>query len=61
MKYALQTTVLSLSALRRLRFPNKKSQSSERDTAARAVLAALGLLPSRRSASATISCVLAAS
>jgi CRISPR-associated protein Csb1 len=44
MKYALQTTVLSFSALRRLRFPNNGSQSSERDTAARTVLAALGLV-----------------
>jgi CRISPR-associated protein Csb1 len=32
MKYALQTTVLSLSALRRLRFPNNESQSPERST-----------------------------
>lgn len=44
MKYALQTTVLSLAALRRLRFPNDGSQSPERDTAARTVLAALGLV-----------------
>lgn len=68
MKYALQTTVLSLSALRRLRFPdserqssgsdaentanpaaaapnlNGESQAAKRDTAARAVLAALGLV-----------------
>lgn len=44
MKYALQTTVLSLSALRRLRFPNNGSQSPERDTSARTVLAALGLV-----------------
>jgi CRISPR-associated protein Csb1 len=44
MKYALQTTVLSLSALRRLRFPNDQGQSTERDTAARTVLAALGLV-----------------
>ena len=70
MKYALQTTVLSLSALRRLRFPEKKPSSpnpdnpaagtvnenskeaegkaaalkaAQRDTAARTVLAALGL------------------
>jgi CRISPR-associated protein Csb1 len=44
MKYALQTTVLSLSALRRLRFPSNGSQSPERDVAARTVLAALGLV-----------------
>lgn len=44
MKYALQTTVLSLSALRRLRFPDNGNQSPERDTAARTVLAALGLV-----------------
>ena len=44
MKYALQTTVLSLSALRRLCFPNDGSQSLERDIAARTVLAALGLV-----------------
>lgn len=44
MKYALQTTVLSLSALRRLRFPETKVYSVERDTAARTVLAALGLV-----------------
>ena len=44
MKSALQTTVLSLSALRRLRFPNDKGHSPARDTAARTVLAALGLV-----------------
>ena len=44
MKSALQTTVLSLAALRRLRFPNNGSQSPERDNAARTVLAALGLV-----------------
>ena len=44
MKYALQTTVLSLSALRRLSFPNHGNKSFERDTAARTVLAALGLV-----------------
>jgi CRISPR-associated protein Csb1 len=44
MKYALQTTVLSLSALRRLRFSGNESQSPERDTAARTALAALGLV-----------------
>jgi CRISPR-associated protein Csb1 len=44
MKSALQTTVLSLSALRRLRFPNTKGHLPERDTAARTALAALGLV-----------------
>ncbi len=50
MKYALQTTVLSLAALRRLRFPlNEESErkaisQKERDIAARTVLAALGLV-----------------
>lgn len=44
MKYALQTTVLSLAALRRLRFPNNGSHTPDRDTAARTVLAALGLV-----------------
>ncbi len=44
--YAEQTTVLSLPALRRLRFPAKSGEKStpEGDTAARAYLAALGLL-----------------
>lgn len=44
--HALQTTVLSLPALRRLRFPLEGSADSDRavDTAARTVLAALGLL-----------------
>jgi CRISPR-associated protein Csb1 len=44
--YAEQTTVLSLPALRRLRFPAKAGEKStpEGDTAARAYLAALGLL-----------------
>jgi CRISPR-associated protein Csb1 len=42
---ALQTTVLSLPQLRRLRFPDPETQetSSERDTAGRTVLAALAL------------------
>lgn len=42
--YALQTTVLSLTALRRLRFPIDGEQSAERNLAARTVLAALGLV-----------------
>jgi CRISPR-associated protein Csb1 len=44
--YAEQVTVLSLPALRRLRFPAKAGDKStpEGDTAARAYLAALGLL-----------------
>ena len=44
--YAEQTTVLSLPALRRLRFPAKAGERStpEADTAARTYLAALGLL-----------------
>jgi CRISPR-associated protein Csb1 len=44
--YAEQTTVLSLPALRRLRFPDKPGEKSkpESDTAARTYLAALGLL-----------------
>lgn len=41
--YALQTTVLSLPALRRLHFPINGTVSAEIDTAARTVLAALGL------------------
>lgn len=40
---ALQTTVLSLSQLRRLCFPEGTSRSVERDNAGRAVLAALGI------------------
>ncbi|HYG36379.1 MAG TPA: type I-U CRISPR-associated protein Cas7 [Clostridia bacterium] len=44
MKYAQQTTVLSLSALRRLRFPVNGQQNTQRDLAARTVLAALGLV-----------------
>jgi CRISPR-associated protein Csb1 len=44
--YAEQTTVLSLPALRRLRFPAKQGEKStpEADVAARSYLAALGLL-----------------
>jgi CRISPR-associated protein Csb1 len=44
--YAEQTTVLSLPALRRLRFPAKPGEKSspESDTAARTYLASLGLL-----------------
>jgi hypothetical protein len=44
--YAEQTTVLSLPALRRLRFPVKPGEKSttESDNAARTYLAALGLL-----------------
>ncbi len=44
--YAEQTTVLSLPALRRLRFPAKPNERStpERDNPARTYLAALGLL-----------------
>jgi len=44
--YAEQTTVLSLPALRRLRFPVKPGEKSspESDTAARTYLASLGLL-----------------
>lgn len=42
--YAEQTTTLSLIALRRLRFPDTKGgRTPERDAAAHAVLAALGL------------------
>ncbi|HPW54475.1 MAG: type I-U CRISPR-associated protein Cas7 [Thermoanaerobaculaceae bacterium] len=45
-RYALQTTVLSLPALRRLRFPlnGAEESSSQVDGAARTVLVALGLL-----------------
>lgn len=43
--WALQTTVLSLPALRRLRFPESDGkQNSDRNSAARTVLAALGLV-----------------
>jgi CRISPR-associated protein Csb1 len=41
---AVQTTVLSLTALRRLRFPLSGKYDPKADDAARAVLAALGLL-----------------
>jgi CRISPR-associated protein Csb1 len=41
--HALQTTVLSLPALRRLHFPLNGKNSSEIDTSARTVLVALGL------------------
>lgn len=41
--YAIQTIVLSLPALRRLRFPVNNDQIQERNNAARTVLAALGL------------------
>lgn len=43
MEYALQTTVLSFPALRRLRFPLKGDRNAEVETAARTVLAVLGL------------------
>ncbi len=44
MAYALQTTVLSLPGLRRLRFPDDMGKMSpERDAAARVVLAAMAL------------------
>src|SRR5690606_11882499 len=44
MSYALQTSVLSLAQLRRLRFPTADGQrDAQRDAAARTVLAALGL------------------
>jgi len=42
-RYALQTTVISLPALRRLRFPLDGKLDSDVDTAAQTVLAALGL------------------
>ena len=42
--YALQTTVLSLTALRRLRFPVGDKVSEATDMAARRTLAALGLI-----------------
>ncbi len=42
-RYALQTTVISLPALRRLRFPINGKVDCEVDNAARTVLAALGL------------------
>lgn len=43
MDYAEQTVVLSLPALRKLRFPVDGKTTSERDAAARTVLAALAL------------------
>jgi CRISPR-associated protein Csb1 len=43
MAYAQQTVVISLPALRRLRFPVAGTMAADRDLAARAVLAALGL------------------
>lgn len=43
MAYAEQQTVLSLAALRRLRFPINGASKAETDLAARTVLAALGL------------------
>jgi CRISPR-associated protein Csb1 len=42
-RYAEQTTVISLGALRKLRFPKDMEQSAERDAEGRTVLAALGL------------------
>lgn len=42
--YALQVAVLSMPALRRLRFPVDGKQTPERNQAARTVLAALGLV-----------------
>lgn len=42
--HALQCTVLSLPALRRLRFPGENGSTTERNTAARTVLAALGVV-----------------
>ncbi len=42
--YAMQHTVLSLAALRRLRFPIDGNTTAERDNAARTVLAALALV-----------------
>jgi CRISPR-associated protein Csb1 len=52
--YAEQTTVLSLPALRRLRFPveSDKKSSPESDTTARTYLAALGLLAATLAAEA---------
>jgi len=45
LSYALQTSVLSLAALRRLRFPaDNGTQDLQRNTAAQTVLAALGLV-----------------
>jgi CRISPR-associated protein Csb1 len=42
-RYVEQTTVISLGALRKLRFPDGATQNPERDWAGRTVLAALGL------------------
>ncbi|MFO7188944.1 MAG: type I-U CRISPR-associated RAMP protein Csb1/Cas7u [Pseudomonadota bacterium] len=42
--YALQTSVISLAGLRRLRFPIGANATPEQDDAARAVLCAMGLL-----------------
>jgi CRISPR-associated protein Csb1 len=42
-QYAEQTTVISIGALRKLRFPATGSQKSDVDDAGRAVLAAIGL------------------
>ena len=43
LKYALQTVVISLAALRRLSFPENGNLSPDRDIAARTVLAVMGL------------------
>ena len=43
MDHALQTVVISLPALRRLKFPTGKKDHADADLAARTVLAALGL------------------
>jgi CRISPR-associated protein Csb1 len=43
MDYAVQTTLLSLPALRRLRFPIGEDEETERNDAARTVLASLAL------------------
>ena len=42
-RYAEQTTVISLGALRKLRFPKEMQNDAARDKAGRTVLAALGL------------------
>ena len=42
-RYVEQTTVISLGALKKLRFPDGAKQSMDRDHAGRTVLAALGL------------------
>lgn len=41
---AIQTTVLSFTQLRKLKFPSDQNSTLERDVAGRAVIAALGLL-----------------